>query len=257
MRRGDGDTTGHFGSFDVQLLASSRQLTDKEIRKFLSRYGYAPTAIPIAQNAVALYVHRDNPIRGLTLAQLDAIFSAKPKRGMEDIREWGQLGLRGEWGKAPIRLYGRDQRSTGTLAFFKQVVMKGSDFKKGLIHEPGSASVVVAVGKDRYGIGYSGIGFHTSAVKAVPLSETAGSPAVHPTIESVTEGRYPLSRPLYLYVNKEPDEEWDETIVEFLRFINSREGQETVTRTGLYPLSSPQVAQNLALIDKPLESASR
>ena len=258
MRRGDGDTAGHFGAYDVQLLASSRQLTAQELKRFESRYGYAPTAVAIAQDAVAVYVNQDNPISQLTLSQVDAIFSSTRKRGSEDIREWGQLGLNGTWEHAAIRLYGRDQRSTGTLPFFKQVVLHGGEFKRSLTPEPGSASIIVAVGKDRQGIGYSGIGFQTSAVKAVPLSEGPGSPAISPSIESVMDGQYPLSRPLYLYVNKDPKEDWDPKILEFLRFINSREGQETVARAGIYPLSSRQVSENLAIIEnKRLLSAFR
>lgn len=257
MRRGDGDTAGHFGAYDVQLLASSRALTEQEIKRFQSRYGYAPTAIAIAQDAVAVYVNQENPISRLTLAEVDAIFSATRKRGLPDIREWGQIGVDGPWAHAPIRLYGRDQKSTGTLPFFKQVVMQGGEFKKELIPEPGSASVIVAVGKDREGIGYSGIGFQTSTVKAVPLSDGTGGPPVEPTIDTVMQGQYPLSRPLYLYVNKDPKEEWEPKIIEFLRFINSREGQETVARTGIYPLSSHQVTQNLALLEPKRFQAAR
>jgi len=258
MRRGDGDTAGHFGAYDVQLLASSRALNERELAKFQSRYGYAPTPIAIGQDAVAVYVNQDNPISHLTLEQLDAIFSKSRKRGLSDIKEWGQVGLDGPWDRAAIHLYGRDQRSTGTLPFFRQVVLQGGEFKSDLIPEPGSASVVIAVGKDRQGIGYSGIGFQTSEVRAVPLSERTGSSAIAPSVESVMEGKYPLSRPLYLYVNKDPKEDWDPKILEFLRFINSREGQETVARAGIYPLSSLQVSENLAVIEnKRLLSAFR
>lgn len=248
MRRGDGDPSGHMGSYDVQLLASSRALTEEEIKRFTSRHGYAPTPVAIAQDAVAVYVNQENPIERLTLAEVDAIFSSTRKRGLGDIAEWGQLGLAGSWAHAPIHLYGRDQRSTGTRPFFKQVVMLDGDFKDTLTAEPGSASIIMAVGRDPYGIGYSGIGFQTSAVRAVPLSDRPDSPAVAPSIETVMDGQYPLSRPLYLYVNKDPDKEWDAKIFEFLRFINSREGQETVARSGVYPLSTLQLAQNMAVL---------
>lgn len=258
MRRGDGNTAGHFGAYDVQLLASSRALTDQEVARFQSRYGYAPTAIAIAQDAVAVYVNQDNPVTQLTLGQVDAMFSATRKRGHPAINEWGQLGLDGDWAQAPIHLYGRDQRSTGTLPFFKQVVMQGGEFKKDITPEPGSASIVVAVGKDRQAIGYGSIGFQTSAVKAVPLAETPASAAVAPSVEAVMQGQYPLSRPLYLYVNKDPKDGWEPKILEFLRFINSREGQETVARSGVYPLSSEQVGRNLAMIEnRSFKAASR
>lgn len=258
MRRGDGDTSGHFGSYDVQILASSRPLKEEELKGFTSRYGYAPLAIPIALDGLAVYVNHDSPIERLTLAEVDAMFSAARKRGLPEIAEWGQVGLEGTWQHAPIRLYGRDKQSTGTLPFFKQVVLMDGDFKKSVLGQPGSASVVVAVGKDLYGIGYSGIGFQTSAVRAVALAEKPGMPYIAPTAESVMQGEYPLSRPLYLYVNRDPSKAWDPRILEFLRFINSREGQETVARTGVYPLSSSQVGSNLALLPpEPLRAARR
>jgi phosphate transport system substrate-binding protein len=258
MRRGDGNTAGHFGAYDVQLLASSRALSAGELAKFQARYGYTPTPLAIGQDAVAVYVNQDNPISHLTLEQLDAIFSKSRKRGLSDIKEWSQVGLNGPWDHQAIHLYGRDQRSTGTLPFFKQVVLQGGEFKTELTAEPGSASVVIAVEKDRQGIGYSGIGFQTSGVRAVPLSEGTGSQAIAPTVESVMDGKYPLSRPLYLYVNRDPKQAWDPKILEFLRFINSREGQETVARAGIYPLSSQQVSDNLAIIEnKRLLSALR
>lgn len=258
MRRGDGNPSGHLGSYDVQLLASSRALTEDEIKRFTARYGYAPTAVPIAQDAVALYVNQENPLPHLSLDQADAIFSKTRKRGLPNIEEWGQLGLTGTWEHAPIRLHGRDQRSTGTLPFFKSVVMQDGEFKSSITPQPGSASIVVEVGKDPYAIGYSGIGFQTSAVRALPLSEKPGLPAVAPTAESVMNGTYPLSRPLYLYVNQNPKKGWDPRILEFLRFINSREGQETVRRAGVYPLSTEQVNENLALLDAlPLRASLR
>jgi phosphate transport system substrate-binding protein len=258
MRRGDGDPSGHFGAYDVQILASSRALTETEIQRFVSRYGYAPLAIPIAQDGLAIYVHRDSPIERLTLGEVDAMFSTSRRRGLPDMQSWGQVGLDGSWEQAPIRLYGRDQRSTGTLPFFKHVVLRDGDFKKTILAQPGSASVVEAVGRDLHGIGYSGIGFQTSLVRPVALAEKDGMPYVLPTTDTVRSGEYPLSRPLYLYVNKNPQKDLDPKISEFLRFVNSREGQETVARAGVYPLNATQVASNLALLQaEPLQAAAR
>jgi phosphate transport system substrate-binding protein len=258
MRRGDGDTSGHFGAYDVQILASSRALTDTELKGFTSRYGYAPLAIPIAQDGLAIYVHQDSPIDRLTLEQVDAMFSATRKRGLPEMVSWGQLGLDGTWQRAPIRLYGRDLRSTGTLPFFKQVVLLDGELKTSVSPQPGSASVVMAVGKDVYGIGYSGIGFQTSAVRAIALAEKEGMPYVTPTADTVMSGQYPLSRPLYLYVNKDPKKQLDAKLLEFLLFVNSREGQETVARTGVYPLSPSQIETNLALLNAgPLRASLR
>lgn len=256
MRRGDGDTAGHLGAYDVRILASSRALTDEELQKFTSRYGYSPLPIPIAQDGIAIYVNKDNPVQGLALDQIDAMFSETRKRGLPDISQWGQLGLEAPWEQAPIHLFGRDQRSTGTLPFFRNVVLQDGQFKKDVSPQPGSASVVMAVGKDIYGIGYSGIGFQTSSVRAVGLAAKQGQPYIVPTVESVMRGEYPLSRLLYLYVNKDPKKEWDAKTLEFLRFINSRDGQETITRAGVYPLTSQQIERNLASLQKEILRAA-
>ncbi|MGH7206113.1 MAG: PstS family phosphate ABC transporter substrate-binding protein [Nitrospiraceae bacterium] len=248
-RRGDGKTSGHFGSNDVRLLAVSRQLTREEIKEFVSRFGYLPTAIPIAQDAVAVYVHHDNPIAGLTLEQLDAIFSKSRRRGsLGELLTWGQAGLENTWHEAPIHLYGRDKRSTGTRPFFKHVALLDGEFKESLREEPGSASVVLAVARDPRGIGYSGIGFHSSGVREVPLAEKSGMPFVQPTQESVMKGSYPLARQLYLYVNKAPQKALDQKTLEFLKFVNSQAGQTAVTRAGVYPLTATQIAKNLEVL---------
>ncbi|BCA54634.1 Phosphate ABC transporter, periplasmic phosphate-binding protein [Nitrospira sp. KM1] len=257
MRRGDGDTAGHFGAYDVQILASSRPLMEKELSGFKDRYGYTPLAIPIAQDALAVYVNQNNPTERLTLAQIDAMFSGTRKRGLPEMTEWGQLGLDGNWEHAPIQLFGRDQRSTGTLPFFKHAVLLDGEFTRSVIPQPGSASIVIAVGKSDYAIGYSGIGFQTTAVKPVAVAEGVDKPYIFPTAETVMSGEYPLSRPLYLYVNKNPSKVWDPKALEFLRFINSREGQETVSRTGVYPLSSSQLASNQTVLQNEALRASR
>jgi phosphate transport system substrate-binding protein len=256
-RRGDGKTSGHFGSNDVQLLASSRQLTDQEVREFVARFGYPPTAIPIAQDAVAIYVHRSNPVLGLTLQQADAIYSKTRKRGSaEPITTWGQVGLQGEWATAPILQYGRDSRSSGTLPFFRQIVLLDGEFKPEVSMQPGSASVVLAVSNDPFAIGYSGIGFQTSQVRVVPLAENAGLPYIMPTQETVRSRAYPLSRPLYLYVNMSPKEPLDPEVLEFLKFANSREGQQAIAAAGVYPVTAAQVANNLGLLGQPIQAAS-
>jgi phosphate transport system substrate-binding protein len=259
-RRGDGKTSGHFGSNDIQLLASSRPLREDEVRQFVARRGYEPTAIPIALDAVAIYVHRSNPLTGLTLEQADAIFSKTRKRGAQtDIRTWGQLGLTGELEHASIHLYGRDLRSSGTLPFFKQVVLLDGDFKQDVRMQPGSASVVLAVINDPSGIGYSGIGFLTSGIRILPLAKQEGAPFVLPSRDTVKSGAYPLVRPLYLYVNKAPEKALDPAIHEFLKFINSREGQETVSKARVFPLDVAQATANLRLLtgEGRVESAAR
>ena len=223
------------------LVSSSRELVDAEIRTFASQRGYEPLAIPIAVDAVALYVHKDNPVKGLTLDQVDAIFSTARHRGYkENIATWGDLGLGNGWEKAPIQLYGRDRKS-GTRAFFQEHVLAGGDFKPNLKEEPGAASVILALSRDQLGIGYSGIGLQASSVRIVPLAETEGAPFIAPSASTVADQTYPLRRLLYLYLDKAPDASLSPALQEFLSFVKSREGQETVVKAGFYPLPVDQL----------------
>lgn len=250
QRRGDGaQSSGHMGSLQVRLLSISRPLSKEEIDQFVERFGYKPIAIPVAMDAVAVYVHRDNPIKGMTLEQVDAVFSSTRKRGAAwDVRTWGDLGLTFEWEDRPIVAYGRNELSTGTRAFFREHALLGGDFKKTVREQLGPALVAIAVGQDVAGIGYGGIGFQTSALRSVPLAEKAGTPFVEPTREEVTTGNYPLGRQLYLYLNHQPNEKLPPVIAEFLRFANSKEGQQIVVNAGLYPLLPVQVARNLKVV---------
>jgi phosphate transport system substrate-binding protein len=250
IRRGDANPRGHLVSGSVAILASSRSLTLEEIRKFHSRYGYDPVEIPIALDAVAIYVNASNPIEGLTLDQLDAIFSRDRKRGAaKDIITWGQLGVAG-WDEQPIRLYGRDKQS-GTRTFFKHEALLDGELRSDVREQPGSASEILAISRDALGIGYAGIGFLASTVRVVPLAEKAGMPFVTPSAEAARDGRYPLSRHLYLYAKRDPKSDMKAAILEFLRFVNSREGQQVVAKAGVYPLSAAQVGKNLMALNGP------
>jgi len=257
MRRGDGNPRGtHQASGHVDLLASSNPLTQEERTQFQTRYGYDVTEIPIALDAVAIYVNRQNPIQELSLDQVDAIFGKDRKRGHDNITTWGQLGAKGEWEQAPIRLYGRDKRS-GTRAFLKHVVLMDGELKDEVREEPGSASEILAISRDRLGIGYAGIEFQGSFVQAVPLAEKAGLPAASPDANSVIKGTYPLSRFLYLYVKKNPNGAMDQQVLAFLKFVHSREGQEAVVKAGVFPLTSIQANKNLeALIGAPVPATA-
>jgi phosphate transport system substrate-binding protein len=247
-RRGDGNVKGHLGSNRPMILASSRSLTDHELEEARMAHGHQPTAIPIALDAVAVYVNRDNPIQGLTLEQVDAIFSKTRKRGLQqDITTWGQAGLQDGWEQKPIHLYGRDKRS-GTRTFFQQVALHDGELKGEVKEEPGSASEILAIARDPFGIGYAGIGFQASMVRALPLAEAAGKPFVVPSAKTAADGSYPLRRHLYLYVNKAPKADLEPVILEFLKFVNSREGQETVIKAGVYPLPATEVANNFQIL---------
>ena len=223
----------------VNLGPMSRLMKDTEVGSFEERYGYKPTLIAVAIDSLAVFVHKDNPIEGLTLQQVDAIFSATRACGASaDITNWGQLGLSGEWAQRRIQLYGRNSVS-GTYGYFKQHVLCNGDFRNTVNEQPGSASVVQAISSSRNGIGYSGIGYTTSSVRGLPLSARADKPFVAPTPENTLSGRYPLSRFLYIYINKVPGQSIDPLTAEFLRMVLSKEGQEIVVKDGYIPLPAP------------------
>jgi phosphate transport system substrate-binding protein len=227
----------------------SRPMKDAEIEAFEQKYGYKPTGIAVAIDALAVYVHKDNPIQGLTIPQVDAIFSATRKCGYdEDISRWGQLGLKGEWVNRPIQLYGRNSVS-GTYGYFKEHALCNGDFKNNVNEQPGSASVVQGVTKSLNGIGYSGIGYKTSGVKAVPLAKSEGEEPIPATTENALSGKYPLARALYVYINKHPNKPLPPLEREFVKMILSKAGQRVVVKDGYIPLTSAMAQKQLAAIE--------
>ncbi len=216
----------------------SRKMKSKEIQAFENRYGYKPTAIPVAIDALAVYVHKDNPIKGMTIAEVDAIFSSTRKcGGKKNITRWGDLGLEGSWKNRTIQIYGRNSVS-GTYGYFKKKALCKGDFKNTVNEQPGSASVVQSVSSSLNGIGYSGIGYKTSGVKAVPLAKKPGQPYIEATPENATNKTFPLSRFLYVYVNKHPNKPLPPLEREFLKMVMSKSGQEVVIKDGYVPLPS-------------------
>jgi len=214
----------------------SREMKDNEIEAFESRYGYKPTAIPVAIDALAVYVHKDNPIAGMTIPQVDAIFSSNQRcGGAAGIDSWGDLEMRGAWERRDIQLFGRNSVS-GTYGYFKDVALCDGDFKSNVNEQPGSASVVQSVSTSINGIGYSGIGYRTSSVRAVPIAKSAGSEFFEATPENSVAGNYPLARFLYVYVNKEPNKPLPPLEREFVKLILSKTGQEVVLKDGYIPL---------------------
>jgi phosphate transport system substrate-binding protein len=231
-----------------QFGPMSRQMRSTEIDQFEQRYGYKPTELKTSYDALAVYVNKDNPIEKLTLAQVEAIFSKSRRRGYKDnITTWGQLGLTGDWANRPIGLYGRNSAS-GTYGFFKEHTLKNGDYKDTVKEQPGSASVVQGVTEDRYAVGYSGIGYRTSGVKAVPLAETDKGPYSDGNYGDVRSGKYPLWRFLYIYTNKAPGKPLDPLVAEFVKLIFSKEGQEVVVKDGYLPLPADLAKQELARI---------
>jgi len=222
----------------------SREMKAAEIDGFKKKFGYPPTPLPTSLDVLAVYVHKDNPLKGLSLKQLDAIFSKTRRGGLEkDLPTWGDLGLTGEWARRPISLYGRNSAS-GTYGFFKEHALFGGDYKDSVKEQPGSSSVIQGVASDPYAMGYSGIGYKTADVRAVPLSQDGGA-YFEADAENAYSGDYPLARLLYVYVNAKPGEPLDPLRREFVKYIFSRTGQEDVVKAGFYPISAELAKQTL------------
>jgi phosphate transport system substrate-binding protein len=219
----------------VDFGPMSREVNGEEIAAFEKKFGYKPTQLPTAVDMVGVFVHKDNPIEGLNLQQLDAIFSETRKRGYKsEIRTWGDLGLTGEWANKPISLYGRNAAS-GTYTYFKEHVLKKGDFKNSVKEQPGSSAVIGGVAEDKYAIGYSGIGYKTADVRTVSLSDKSAE-FVGAEVQNAYSGKYPLSRFLLLSVNYKPGSQLDPLKREFIKYVFSYEGQQDVIKGGFFPV---------------------
>ncbi len=223
----------------------SRAMKSKEIEAFEKRHGYKPTEVRVAIDALAVFVHKDNPIEGMTIAQVDAIFSSTRLCGADQqVTRWGDLGLSGSWVNRDLQLYGRNSVS-GTYGYFKEIALCDGDFRNNVNEQPGSASVVQSVSTSLNAVGYSGIGYITSGVKTVPLALEEGGEYVDANTESALAGKYPLSRFLYIYVNKHPNKPLDPATAEFVKFMLSKTGQEIVDKDGYIPVPRIVVEQEL------------
>ena len=221
-----------------QFGPMSRQMKPKEIDAFEKKFGYKPAKIRVAVDALAVFVHKDNPIKSLSLQQVDAIFSKNRKGGYaKNIRTWGDLGMTGKWARKPISVYGRNSAS-GTYGYFKKVALFKGDYKDTVKEQPGSSAVVQGIASDLFGIGYSGVGYKTADVKTVPLSQNEGEEAFDANAETAYSGDYPLARFLYVYVNKNPSRNLDPLRSEFIKFVMSKPGQKIVIKDGYYPISN-------------------
>ena len=231
----------------AQFGPMSRAMKSKETDEFEKAFGYKPTEVPTAIDALVVFVNKDNPIECLTIEQVDAVFSKNRKcGGAEDIATWGQLGLEGDWANVPISMYGRNSAS-GTYGYFKKKALCKGDYKDTVKEQPGSASVVQGITEDKGAIGYSGIGYLTSGVKAIQLAKKEGGCA-EPNLENIVSKKYPLGRYLYLYVNKKPNEDLDPLRFEFLKYVLSSQGQEVVVKDGYLPLPADVDAKILKSI---------
>ncbi|WDE97125.1 PstS family phosphate ABC transporter substrate-binding protein [Lentisphaera profundi] len=229
-----------------QLAPMSRPMKSSEMDAFEKKYGYKPVAVGVSIDALAVFIHKDNPIQGLNFQKLDSIFSSTYKKGGSDITSWGQLGLDGNWSNTPISRYGRNSAS-GTYAYFKKHALGKGDYKATVKEMPGSSSVISSIAKELSGIGYSGIGYKTSEVRVLPLAKD-GKSFYEPTLNNCLKGKYPLARTLYIYVNKKPGKKLDDLTYQFLSFILSKEGQLIVEKDGYYPIPAKVADQFLKAI---------
>ena len=241
----------------AQIAAMSRRMTSPEIVEFKREFGYEPTEVPVAVDALALFVHKDNPIEGLTLAEVDAMFSSERRRELKyPVNVWSDVMLlEGEWAEAPVHLYGRNGHS-GTALFFREHVLNGAGFKKTMTIGVGSASVVLELMKDRFGIGFSSIGYRTSGLRPVPLAAVQGGRYVTPTFETAMDGSYPLRRNLYLYLNRPPKVAPPGPLAEYVKFALSQQGQLTVIDEGYYPLPTVELNRLAAMWATPVRAAA-
>ena len=241
----------------AQLGPMSRNMKADESDAFEKKHGFKPTRLRTSMDALAVFVHKDNPLESISLEQVDAMFSKTRKRGYSsDIVTWGQLGLTGEWERKPLSIYGRNSAS-GTYGFFKEEALKKGDYKDTVKEQPGSASVVQGITEDRFGIGYSGIGYRTSGVKTLALAPKAGAAPVAGSYENCLAGTYPLGRHLNLYIAKDPSKPLDPVVREFVRFIFSKEGQEIVVKDGYFPLTAAVCAEELQKLGLELKLSTR
>ncbi|WP_137817448.1 phosphate ABC transporter substrate-binding protein PstS family protein [Pseudomonas sp. 2FG] len=227
----------------ANLGPMSRKMKDVELQAFEEKYGYKPTAVPVAVDALAVFVHKDNPIKSLDMAQVDGIFSATRLCGGGNVKTWGDLGLTGDLAKKPVQLFGRNSVS-GTYGYFKEEALCKGDFKGNVNEQPGSASVVQSISQSLNGIGYSGIGYKTASVKAVALSKKGGE-AYEATEENALNGKYPLSRFLFVYVNKAPNKPLAPLEAEFVKLVLSQAGQQVVVKDGYIPVPAKVVEKTL------------
>jgi phosphate transport system substrate-binding protein len=223
----------------------SRQVKSSESDAFEQRFGYKPVQVATSIDMLAVFVNKSNPIQGLNMQQLDGIFSKTRNSGAPEVTSWGQLGLGGALANQTIDLYGRNAAS-GTYGYFKKHALAKGDYKDTVKEMPGSSAVVQAVARQVNAIGYSGIGYQTADVRAVPLAAEGTD-----FVEAIPKhaGEYPLARFLWLTINYRPGTQLDPLRAEFLKFIFSKEGQEQVIKDGYIPISLEIAKESLAAVN--------
>lgn len=238
-------------SGEAQFGPMSRSMTQAESEAFEKKYGYPAAGFRVAVDALSVYVNKDNPIQCLSIPQIDQIFSStRQASGGRAITNWGEAGLTGDWSDRPINMFGRNDLS-GTYEFFKQMALYGGDFRPEVRQEPGSEAVVSEVAKDKFAIGYSGLGYKTDGVRALSVSAFVGGACSDTSATSAYSGSYPMARYLYVRLNKKPNEPLDPLQREFVKFILSKNGQALTEKGGYYPITNEMRQQDLKVLGIP------
>lgn len=222
-------------SANIGLL--SRSINQDERELFLKARGSEVTVLTPCLERIGIYVHKDNPIRGLSLQQIDGVFSDDIKRGAEKpIRTWGQLGFPGAWEKQPVIVHGRDD-DTGSQVFMQEAVMLGGAVRKDIKDHPSNSELMKGIAADPRSIGFAGHSYETTDVRSVPLAIRPEGPYVAIDSEDADNGHYPLMRPLQLVIDHKPGNELPEIEREFIRYVFSSLGQEDVIKAGFQPIT--------------------
>src|SRR5262249_21018429 len=256
----------------AHLAPVGRELLPAEHDGFVAKFGYEPFAVRVATGsrgslgktgASVILVDKNNPIKGITLAQLDAIYSKSRLRGHPDIKTWGDLGLTGEWAARPIHLYGL-KPVNGIEQYLKRVVLKEGEYKDGIefVKDRGGLHAFNMAAEDMAqrpgGLTYALLANVTPNVKVLPLAEKEGEPFVDPSVQNVYTHRYPLGRYVYIFVNRPPGKPLEPKVKEFLKAVLSREGQDVVAKEGVYiPLTPQVVREELAKLEEGSTAATR
>jgi phosphate transport system substrate-binding protein len=258
------------GAGDLALMG--REIWPPEVAAFKEVFDYPPTGVNVVTGsfnvrnrgyAIVIFVHKDNPLSKLTLAQLDAVYGIERRRGGKPVRTWGDLGLSREWRNQPINLYGLPI-ARGFAEYFEDTVFLGSHLWKPDLREfadergskggatDGGQLMLNAMAKDRYAIGYAGLVYHNADVKPLALADEVRGPFVEPTEQSVVNHTYPLTRMITMFLNRAPGKSVDPKLKEFLRYVLSREGQEAVIREGhgYLPMLAPFATEELKKLEE-------
>ncbi len=217
------------GTSDIAPM--SREMTASELASFKERWGQEPLRLTVALDAVAVYVNKENPLRSLDLRQLDAIYSIAPKRGGTTPRVWGDLGVKGRLADKPINLHG-PRRAHGIYSVFREMVLLDAGYRIEMQSEPVSSAIVQAPGSDETAIAFASRFFNSQRTRQLGIAVEPGRPAVAPSAQTIANGTYPLSRRLYLYVNRSARRPLEPQVTEFLLYVCSRQAQEVLAREG-------------------------